>query len=570
MRDTIPTWSLSVIIALFVATCSVFGEIANKPNILLIVADDEDRELIASYGGRVETPHLDSLGQQGVRFTNANVVHTICSPSRYAILTGRYYDNSTGAAFLKAFPHGAPSSIDNFIEIENDGMNLQSVLRANGYYTAHIGKYHLTGHHLLYLPIHWEKAGLQTYAEDADPRIDAEVNAKMKANHEWWRERIKQDGFDFTDAVYAANVRELFNNHLNVHNIEWTTDAAVRFLRTRQGEAQPFYLAYNTTYPHGPKPEWKRRGGYPFSIDADVQLTGEGYVTDRDLSEVLAGETRESVKRFLDHPDYCDRAAFATWWDAGVGALINTLKETGQYENTLIVYISDHGLHNSGKSTVYETGVHVPMFMQWPARFAGGREYDPVVGSIDLAPTVFEAVGVRVPDGYYMDGISLLPVLEGSNEPVREALLLQMGYAHAVKTDGWKYIAVRYPEKIEQMLDRGEVDPKWTHPGWKQPPQPYLIQHIQLANWSYEKNPHYFARNQLFDLKNDPGEQHNLFAEMPEKAAEMKALLSKAFREHLPHRPFGEFHLTKNPAAFRNSINAIWHPSTRSSEGKEP
>ena len=534
-----------------------------RPNILLIVSDDENPDTIGCYGGAVQTPHIDSLARNGVRFTNANVVHTVCSPSRYAILTGRYYDNTLSEEFLRLYPHGKPSCIRNAMSLQDGRDNLVSVLRANGYTTAHIGKYHLADHHLLFSSKQWNDAGLKTYPQNADPRKDPEVNAAMKANHEWWCERIKEDGFDYADAVYAANTRELFNDFLNVHNVEWTTDAAVRFIRGREGQGQPFFLSVNTTYPHGPKPEWKRGERFPFSLDADVQLTGEGYVTDRDLSGVLAGETRESVKRFLNQPGMSEKAPFAAWWDAGVGAILNTLKETGRYENTLVIYISDHGLNDGGKSTLYETGIHVPLLIQWPERIAGGQEYHPVVGSIDLAPTLFEACALSVPDDYLVDGVSLVPALKGSSEPVRDALLIQMGYAHGVKTDRWKYIAVRYPEEIEKKISAGIRDPSWTNAGWEQPEQPYWVMHYQLAKQSADANPHYFSRNQLFDLKNDPEEKNNLFAIMPEKGTQMKQHLGQALRTHFPHRPFGEFTIGADPAAFKAAANEVWHPAQK-------
>jgi arylsulfatase A-like enzyme len=538
----------------------------SKPNILLILSDDEDLDRIECYGGVVHTPHINSIAENGVRFTNANVVHSICSPSRYSILTGRYYDNIQTADYLNRFPHGCASNINNFMMLKGDRDHLATVLHDNGYYTAFIGKYHLAEHVLEGSTKQWESYGLQTYPQDVDPRKDASVNEKMKANHAWWCERVKQDGFDYADAIYSSNVRSLFNDYLNLHNIEWTTDAAVQFLESRKGKEQPFFLSYNTTYPHGPMPEWNPDGGFPFSLGGDVQLTGEGFVTDRDLSGVLEGETRESVKRFLNEPGMSNRAAFAAWWDAGVGAILNTLKKTGQYENTLLIYLADHGLRDHGKSTIYENGIRVPLLIQWPAGFAGGREYNSVVGSIDLVPTIFDACGIPVPEDYLMDGVSLVPVLKGHSEPIHDALLLQMGYAHGLKTDRWKYIAVRYPENIEEQINHGIEDTGWTNPNLLQTKQPFLIMHYQLGNWSAKANPHYFARNQLFDLHNDPEEEMNLFDYLPEKVNEMKQLLEQKIKLHIPHRPFGEFNLCEHPEIFENAAGSVWHPARDNSD----
>lgn len=514
-----------------------------RPNVVVIVTDDEDLHKLGCYGGAVRTPWIDSLAKNGVRFTNANVVHSVCSPSRYAILTGRYYDNNTGREYLESYPHGQPSCVNNFMVLEDDGMNLPSVLKANGYYTGFVGKFHLSNHDLLNSTEGWEAAGLQPYPMDADPRTNPKVNAKMQDNHDWWCQRVREKGFDWAGAIYPANLREGFNIFLNVHNVEWTTEAAVRFLKERKGGKQPFFISVNTTYPHGPAPESKSKGSYTYSLDADVQVTGEGYVTDRDLGAVLAGgETRKSCKRLGQEAELADAAPTSQWWDAAVGAIIEALKQNGQYDNTLLIYISDHGLKNQGKSSLYDGALHVPLLMQWPARVAGGWEYAHVVGSIDLAPTILEACGIEKPEGYTMDGVSLLPVLAGKNEPVREALFVQMGYAHGVKTDDWKYIAVRYPPQEEQMLLRGEKSPKWKSWNEDEPrDRPYLMLQPELSRKASVGNPHYFERNQLYHLKQDPEERNNLFAQMPEKAAQMQRLLHQAISEHIPHRPFGEF-----------------------------
>ena len=544
-----------------------FPVVAERPNVLLIITDDQNTDTVGCYGGAVKTPYIDSIARNGIQFADANVVHTICSPSRYAILTGRYYDNSYSADFRQRYPDGTQSCVDNDMVIEADGMNLASVLKANGYYTGYVGKYHLTDHQLLHTPAQWDAFGLQRYPADADSRIDKETNAKMKANHEWWVKRMKEIGYDFADAIYPANLREAFNEYLNAHNVEWTADAAVRFLNQQKGSEQPFFLCVGTTYPHGPAPEFKKNDKYQYSLDADVQITGEGFVTDRDLSGVLAGETRESVKVFNNVSPV---APTAKWWDAAVGAMIETLKQNGQYENTLIIYLSDHGQNDGGKSTLYDTGTRVPMVMQWPARSTGGIVYSHVVGSIDLTPTVFDACGIAVPENYIIDGVSLLPVFDNPSGIIRDALLMEMGYAHGIKTDGWKYIAVRYPQQIEQMILRGERNPAWKAAKDSVPPaQPYLIMHHQLAQRSSEKNPAYFDRNQLFNLQSDPAERTNIFSDMPEKAAQMKQLLDREMKARLPHRPFGEFGNGADPAAYQHVANIAMPAPEKSAETAE-
>lgn len=170
--------------AAILAGYAVQAEPPARPNILLIVSDDENPDTIGCCGGAVQTPHIDSLARNGVRFTNANVVHTVCSPSRYAILTGRYYDNTFWDEFLRLYPYGTQSCIRNAMSLQDGRDTLVSVLRANGYYTAHIGKYHLADHHLLVTPKQWAQAGLQTYPHyfSRNQLFDLQNDPQEKAN----------------------------------------------------------------------------------------------------------------------------------------------------------------------------------------------------------------------------------------------------------------------------------------------------------------------------------------------------------------------------------------------------
>jgi len=502
-----------------------------RPNVLIIITDDEQNDFVGCTGGKVKTPNIDSIASEGIRFANGNVPHSVCSPSRYAILTGRYYDNNFGPERMAQYPRGTASCIDNDIYLEKDGLNLPSILQKNGYATGLVGKFHLTGHEDFKNSKTWAASGLQAYPENAKAS-DPEVSAKMKANHEIWRKKIAPFGFDYVNGVYAANLRELYLDEANAHNVEWTADAAIRFIDEQATTDRPFFLYVATTYPHGPAPEGLKDGKYIHSLDADVRATGEGWVTDRDLTRFTP--SRESYKAAAA----TGRERTAAWWDGAVGAIIQELKKTGAYENTIIVYQSDHGGPRNGKTTLYETGVQVPSLMQWPAKEVEGVVYPHVTSSVDITPTILDCAGVQVPQTMHMDGVSLKPVLLGSSKPVQEAIFLQLGYACAVKTDTMKYIAVRYPKEIEEKISRGE---NFKGFGKETLKQPYLMLHAELCSWAASSNPHYFERDQLYDLVHDPEEKVNLFTQKPEAAKKMQALLAQEIKKHIPHRPFGEF-----------------------------
>ncbi|MCG8582405.1 MAG: sulfatase-like hydrolase/transferase, partial [Bacteroidales bacterium] len=357
---------------------------------------------------------------------------------------------------------------------------------------------------------------------------------KMKHNHDWWCNAIKQYGFDYVNGVYSANLRELFNDYMNVHNVEWTADASVQFIEQQKGEKNPFFLFVSTTYPHGPAPERKVKGEYVVSLDADPALTGAGVIEE---GAVAKRERRQKFKKEVCS-DELATSPTARWWDDSVGRIISKLKETGQYENTIIIYTSDHGKKNHGKTTLYENGVHVPLLVQWPAQIKEARDYTHLIGSVDFAPTLLEACGAKVPEQMSMNGVSFNSVLQGKTDATRDALLMKMGYACGVKTNDYKYIAVRYPADIEAQIARGE-----DFRGYKKEriAEPYYFLHKQLSKKAEHAYPNYRVRNQLYAYPVDKEEQENIFEADEKLAGEMKLLLEKELRKANAQRPFGEF-----------------------------
>ena len=206
---------------------------------------------------------------------------------------------------------------------------------------------------------------------------------------------------------------------------------------------------------------------------------------------------------------------------------------------TGIIFTPDHGYFRWGKSTLYDYGMRVPMLMRWKGTIKPGGTYDGLAANIDMAPTLLDIVGIEPPDDYAMDGVSLKQVImNGSQVPVRKALFSEMGYARAVKTKDWKYIATRYPEPVRQRIERGEKFNNYAdHPPLD---KPYLTRNSHLGYYAASKNPHYFDADQLYHLKTDEAEDENVFDQYPEVASQMKSALKKALSD-FPNRPFGAF-----------------------------
>jgi arylsulfatase A-like enzyme len=518
---------------------------ARPPNIILIITDDQSpmhwpaagtRERCsdgyAFQGFDVLTPHVDALAAGGMVFTDANVATTVCSPSRYSMLTGRYASRCRGSNYLARYPLGTPSRPENLVEMSPRENNVAKVLRRAGYRTGFVGKCHFLRHDLIRNAAARATAGFKAYEPDDDPR-DPEVRTSMEHNHGRWQAMVREVGFDWADAVYPANLKELQNEHLNVHNVEWTVDAARRFIE--DSADTPFFLYFATTVPHGPAPWHQDPGGdFSYSLDADPAMTGAGYV-DRDYTFM---PTRQAIKESVARAGKSADTAYLTWLDAGVGAIIKKVRELGLEEDTLFVFTSDHGAWRHGKTTAYEGGARVPLIISWKARIPASSEYDGLVQNIDLAPTFLDLAGIAAPRDLVVDGISLKPaLLEDHQGPLRDSLFMEIGFARAVKTKRWKYIAVRYPPETQQLVDSGTPFNGWQDARLS---KPYLVMNHHLGHFASVNNPNYFDSEQLYDLHADPREERNLAESRPGQVAAMRGVLT----EHLvtfPHRPFGEF-----------------------------
>jgi len=515
-----------------------------RPNIIFIMTDDQSSIPVAEpsstqsrpfgFNGDkyVYTPVIDGLARNGIIFNRAYVSSSVSSASRYAILTGRYAGRCESNFFMTQHPTGEMARPENNVELEEDKQNLARLLKSAGYRTGFVGKSHLIDQDLLSASISGT-GGFKVVGQGDDPNIPA-VSAAMAYNHDLWVKRIKEFGFDYANAVYSANLKELNNDSLNVHNVEWKNKAALEFIE--QSGDEPFFLYYSENIPHGPAPWVKKNGKYINGLDANPNFTSKGLVV-ADYS-YLPG--RNTIKTEVEALELDDKHAWLRWFDYAVGAIVEKLKEKGKLENTLIVITSDHGNYNSGKTTIYEGGIKVPLMMYWPAVIKAGSTYDELVQNIDYSATFLDLAGVDMGSISPIDGVSLKNILKGAKNPVHDHLYFELGYARGVMTKKWKYITVRYDEETEMGIAAG-----MKFPGYQGEllDAPYYTRNKDLGYRAAAKNPLYFERNQLFDLVNDPNEKVNLYDSKPDTGFYM----SKKLQENLKSfsgRPYGE--LTKN------------------------
>ena len=458
---------------------------APRPNILLILTDDHgyaDVGFSQYPSDDIQTPNLDSLASSGVVFDSAYVTHPFCGPSRASIMTGRY-PHKIGSQFN--LPVGGSDT-----GIDLDETFISKALQQAGYYTGAIGKWHLG-----------EESEYHPNARGFD-----EFYGFLGGGHNYFPsqyrpqyERLKQQGATFINEYLTP----LQHNGKEVKETEYITDAlsreAVNFVHKASRKTdQPFflYLAYNA--PHVP-------------LEA----------TEEDLA--LFSHIEDKQRRTY--------AAMVYSVDRGVKAIIESLKATGQYENTMIVFLSDNGGKviwggkneplREGKGSAHEGGHRVPMMVHWPNGISKGKRYAYPVSSLDFYPTFLTLAGAKVPDGKELDGIDIWPALT-QNKSAREGgslyVIRHRKSAHdvSVRRDKWKAVRTKKTGKwqlFDLEADIGENNDLATkHPvilqdlvrdvsywSWSNVPPKWFHQHWEGDQWRKDAMPRF---GETFTIEN--------------------------------------------------------------------
>ena len=471
---------------------------AEKPNLLIIYADDLGYGDVSCYNpdrGKIPTPHIDKLAAQGMRFTDAHSSSGVCSPSRYTLLTGRYHWRSRlqkGIVALWEKPLIAP-----------DRLTLGSLAKQHGYRTACIGKWHLG----------W------------DWPIPADRAARFKANpkngeaddarREIWREV-------FSMPVGGGPTTRGFDLYFGTDVPNWPPFCFIENDRTVGIPTEPLparLLEKNLASQPGPAlPDWKLESILPALGDRASAFVAESTAGTPPFllffsltSPHTPLAVNEAWKGKSGLGPYADLVLET---DAMVGRVLEALDRSGQADNTLVVFTSDNGCApyigkeemeakghfpsgpwRGAKSDAWEGGHRVPFIVRWPAVVKPGGTCDRLVHQADLMRTFAAILGTELPDHAAEDSFSLLPLLKGGDQAIREsAVSASISGVPALRDGPWKYIPA---------------------PG--------------SGGWG--KGGDTSQPVQLYQLSDDPGETKNLAATMPEKVAELKALLEKLITE---------------------------------------
>ncbi len=493
---------------------------------------------------RMLTPNVEKLASKGVRLDRFYLTSSTCTPSRYSLLTGRYA--SRAPIIVEETPSNEAPIIAWNSFLDPDESNLAKDLKAVGYQTAMIGKWHLSDYDTEGIDFstgynnHHAEAGtggnLRPFqlaasyfpptADYGDPGVQNEVARVYEA----MRQQVqKVSGFDVVDRLYFANIGGIpLPEHMRVHNLEWLTEGALDFIDNNKD--QPFFLYFCLTAPHGQYFEdWMQK---------DWRATPAGMLKKRPKGM----PSRESVRRRVLAEGLPLQNAMATWIDDSLGAVLSKLEETGVADNTIILFLSDH--QSRGKLTVYE-GNHAPGIISWPGHVKPGSVEKRIVSNIDLYPTLMDVAGARMDPETVIDGKSLVPVLKGKKVGNwRDSLLLETSYSRAVVTKNWKYMAHRPPVEVLESMAADFKSPQAAdgrrHVGWsgRTTGAPSGMGVRFNADQDF---PNYFDPDQLFNLEQDVFEQQNLISD-PEHKEVLDALKKQldAHIEQLPH-VFGEF-----------------------------
>ena len=341
-----------------------------RPNIILFITDDQDKHSIGAYGGSSLTPNLDRMAREGMVFHQAYVSSTVCTPSRYSFLTGRY----AGRSYSRRYEDECPRRMQGFpsfnVELEHDNMNVGAVLQKSGYATGYVGKFHVGPE--IKRPEDCEKLGLRYVPSDAP--ANAETTAAFRHNERWYRRFLKKKGFSWAKHIYWGNLQRPFNHH----NPEWTVAAALEFIDRHRD--RPFYLHYCTTLTHGPDRSWSDSMEHP-------RVSGEGMLDE--IPKVMTGR-RDLLEKLQDKGlDPTQGHVGYAQVDDSVGAILKKLDDLGIGDNTLVAFTSDHG--SNMKGSLYSIdGICVPLIMRRPLTTKAGTEWHELVQNVDLAPAFFD------------------------------------------------------------------------------------------------------------------------------------------------------------------------------------
>jgi arylsulfatase A-like enzyme len=366
----------------------------DRPNVIFILADDLGYGDLSVYGRReYSTPNLDALARAGTLLTQAYSSSAVCTPTRVAFTTGRYQQRLPIGI---EEPLGWRSTVADRVGLDPEHPTIASLLQANAYRTALIGKWHL-GYLPRFSPL---KSGYEEFFG------------------------IFSGGVDYFTHRDGAGEPDLYEDEVPVEHVGYITDLiterAVRYIEHRAADREPFYLSLHYTAPHWP---WE-------------------------------GPNDEEVSRTLTNLVHDDGGSLKTYaemvrrLDQGIGRVLATLVRAELSDNTLVIFTSDNGGERFSyhwpffgqKGDLWEGGIRVPAIVRWPGVVPEGKRSAQVAVTLDWTATILAATSTPEAAAFPLDGGNLLPVLTGRSAPVERRLFWRMRDHAAARIGDLKYL----------------------------------------------------------------------------------------------------------------------------------
>jgi uncharacterized sulfatase len=436
-----------------------------KPNIVFILADDQGRHQLNCYGNPFyETPHIDALAAQGIKFTDAYAACPVCSPTRASIMTGKYPARLHITDYIpgNAYPHAKLKTPDWSKQLPLEEITIAEMLKEAGYVSGHFGKWHL------------DEDNRFSPGRPGDPDSQGFADVLMT-------EKPKSD-----EAAKASAEPDY-----DAHHAREITDRAICFINKNKDRPFFCYVAHHLV--HRPEMEYGPR--------------------------IIKYATKpEASNKMGNNPVL---AAMVETLDAQVGRLLAALEESGIADNTLVVFFSDNGdlygreglkPYYGAKADLYEGGIRMPLIVRWPGLVKPGSESAEMVSSIDFFPTFAEIAVVKLTDPT-VDGISILPALTQSSPLKRDTLYWHYPHYHelgiapsgAIREGRYKLI-----EWFEKSIDGPktdgalelfdlEADPGERHNLASQKPDEALRLYDKLRAWRKAVHAQEMAPNPGYD-----------------------------------------------------------------------
>jgi len=508
--------AISLLMLLNLSSCSVKDLTVNdqskikKPNIIILYADDLGMGDLGSFSqkSKIPTPNLDNLAAQGMSFTDAHSSSAICTPSRYALLTGRYHFRKFHG-IVKSFGASAFSP---------ERLTLPEMLQQKGYSTAAIGKWHLGWDWDAIRKEGQPKNGVTQHDFDWNKRIpngplahgfdyyfgDTVINfppyvwiendkvtqiPDTMVNKKLWK--IKEGNMEYRKGPMVTG----WNPY---ENIPTTTQKGIDYINKQAKNDEPFFLYFAYPSPHAP---------------------------------IIPNDKFDNTSKAGPYGDLVVET------DDSIGQLLQALKDAGIEDNTLVIFSSDNGPENYAylrdekfdhwssspyrglKRDIYEGGHRVPMIVRWPNNVPADTVTDELVSQIDIMATLANLVGFNLPADAAEDSFNLLPLWTAETQKSSRDSLVHNTFAnkYGIRSDGWTLIAHKTGNGVanSRLSDFNYAD-------W-------------LSKHNYTHDDH--IEGQLFDMTNDKEQRHNLIEKHPEKASKLLSKLEiiKSGKGSAPH-----------------------------------